>query len=92
LIAYFWKNNIAMSQAVIELPDQDLEIVLSLVKRLNGKILDSSLATSAELAARPTPSIREAFEKLVDLGGLGIENPSAWQREIRQDRPLPGRD
>jgi len=35
----------------------------------------------------------EALSKLTESGAFSkIENPSAWQREIRQDRPLPGRD
>ena len=31
------------------------------------------------------------FQKIADAGGLGISNPEEWQREIRQDRPLPFR-
>lgn len=34
----------------------------------------------------------EALERLARLGGIsGIEDPSAWQRDARGDRPLPGR-
>ncbi len=33
-----------------------------------------------------------AMERLAARGGLGIEDPVAWQREIRKDRPLPGRE
>ena len=34
-----------------------------------------------------------ALEKLAASGAVaGIEDPVAWQREIRRDRPLPGRD
>ena len=34
-----------------------------------------------------------ALEKLAELGTFSeIEDPVAWQREIRKDRPLPGRD
>lgn len=33
-----------------------------------------------------------ALEKLATLGGIkGIADPSEWQREVRQDRKLPGR-
>jgi hypothetical protein len=36
---------------------------------------------------------KEAFEKLRQLNPFrDIADPVAWQREIRQDRPLPGRD
>jgi hypothetical protein len=33
------------------------------------------------------------LEKLAELGGVSsISDPVAWQREIREDRVLPGRD
>ena len=37
---------------------------------------------------------KEALRELRGLGGLRgvIPDPVAWQREMRQDRPLPGRD
>jgi hypothetical protein len=35
----------------------------------------------------------EALEKLAAMGGIkSIPDPVAWQREIRKDRPLPGRE
>ena len=37
--------------------------------------------------------LARAFEKLSELGAFSeIEDPVEWQREIRKDRPLPGRD
>lgn len=34
----------------------------------------------------------DALSKLAESGAFsGIEDPSAWQRDIRRDRPLPGR-
>ena len=37
--------------------------------------------------------IQVLFKQLQELGAFkGIKDPSAWQREIRKDRPLPGRD
>ena len=37
--------------------------------------------------------LAELFEKLAELGTFSdIEDPVAWQREVRKDRPLPGRD
>ena len=34
-----------------------------------------------------------ALEKLAASGAVvDIEDPVSWQRELRQDRPLPGRD
>ncbi len=38
-------------------------------------------------------SIVELFQALADMGTFAdIEDPVAWQREQRKDRPLPGRD
>ena len=35
----------------------------------------------------------DALSKLAESGAFDeVEDPSAWQREIRHDRPLPGRD
>jgi hypothetical protein len=35
----------------------------------------------------------DALESLAAAGGISaIPDPIAWQRETRQDRPLPGRD
>lgn len=37
---------------------------------------------------------KAALRQLRELGGLAdvIADPAAWQREQRQERPLPGRD
>lgn len=37
--------------------------------------------------------IQHLIRKLQDINAFSsIKDPSAWQREIRKDRPLPGRD
>jgi hypothetical protein len=34
-----------------------------------------------------------ALQRIADAGGLpSIPDPAAWEREQRQDRPLPGRE
>ncbi|HYR09468.1 MAG TPA: hypothetical protein VEQ60_16905 [Longimicrobium sp.] len=34
-----------------------------------------------------------ALQRLAEAGAFAeIEDPAAWEREIRQDRPLPGRE
>jgi hypothetical protein len=38
------------------------------------------------------PGAAAALAAIAAMGGLGVEDPVAWQREVRQDRPLPGRD
>jgi hypothetical protein len=53
---------------------------------------------TSSAAPRATPDMlrrrQEALQALRALGGLRdvIPDPAAWQRELRQDRPLPGRD
>lgn len=44
---------------------------------------------------RDTPGSQEVvalLQEIANTGGLGIENPSAWQRDSRNDRPLPLRE
>ena len=37
--------------------------------------------------------VSQYFQALADMGTFAdIEDPVAWQREIRKDRPLPGRE
>ncbi len=46
-----------------------------------------------EPAPAPGPEMAHILEALADRGGLsGISDPLAWQREVRQERPLPGRE
>lgn len=43
-----------------------------------------------DLASKPT---FELLQELADMGAFAeIDDPVAWQREIRKDRPLPYRD
>ena len=63
--------------------------VTALLKAANGISSAVLRATSAMVQRR-----KEAFQALRASGGLrdAIPDPVAWQRELRQDRPLPGRD
>ena len=48
--------------------------------------------TPEEHAARLADAV-SALEELAMAGGIAsIPDPSAWQRDIREDRPLPGRE
>ena len=38
------------------------------------------------------PAMAAALKEIADRGGVGIGDPAEWQREIRKDRPLPGRE
>lgn len=45
-----------------------------------------------EQARTQRESIVSLCQEIADAGGLGIQDPQAWQREVRQDRPLPLRE
>lgn len=48
---------------------------------------------SASRAADAGERMAAALEKLAASQAVAsIEDPGAWQREVRRDRPLPGRD
>ena len=51
------------------------------------------LGDEEDPAVLPTTTMRDALEVLARDGGIaGITDPTAWQREIRHDRVLPGRE
>jgi hypothetical protein len=55
-------------------------------------IILQDTTASSKMAAQGR-RMAEALEKLAAMNALHeISNPSAWQREQRVDRPLPGRD
>jgi hypothetical protein len=48
---------------------------------------------SSGSAAERGRAMAEALEALSSTGALAdIEDPAAWQRELRRDRSLPGRE
>lgn len=63
--------------------------VTATLKAANGDSSSVPRATPEMLRRR-----KQALQELRALGGLRdvISDPAAWQRELRQDRPLPGRD
>lgn len=55
-------------------------------------LLPEKNSQADERAARRRQAV-EALEKLAAMGGIkSIPDPVAWQREMREDRPLPGRE
>ncbi|MEN8216976.1 MAG: hypothetical protein ABFS56_11515 [Pseudomonadota bacterium] len=51
-------------------------------------ILDELPVKKPELSGQKAVEI---LQKIADNGGPGIDDPVAWQREIRQDNPLLGK-
>jgi hypothetical protein len=57
------------------------------------KAADSPSSTLPRATPEMLQRRKEAFEKLRQLNPFReIADPVAWQKEIRKDRPLPGRD
>ncbi len=54
--------------------------------RVHVTLLDQPVSTSNG------PAMAAALEALAASGGPSIADPAEWEREVRADRPLPGRD
>jgi hypothetical protein len=66
-----------------ESPDASMPV------RIQVTVLD---AASTPLVPGSGPSMASALQEIADRGGLPeLADASAWQREVRADRPLPGR-
>jgi hypothetical protein len=78
--------------AILE-PDVDGTLHLPIPEEMRSSKVKVT-ATLERVGWRPYRT--EALEALRSLARLGtfkeINDPSAWQREIRKDRPLPGRE
>jgi hypothetical protein len=59
--------------------------------RVEITVLEPVLSDAEELARRQR--MVAALERLAERGGVAsIPDPDAWQREVREDRPLPDRE
>ena len=77
--------------------DQQMK-VLELLDKTVPELIEVEQEPIKEILApeiSPIERQQKAVAILQDIassGGLNIEDPVAWQREQRQDRPLPGRE
>ena len=78
-------NHLEWSDEVpLEIRSGEMDVLVTVLER-NG----SHLAGKAERGKRMVA----ALERLAAMGGVpSIPDPVAWQREMREDRPLPGRE
>lgn len=86
---------------VILEPDADGTVHLPVPADLrHSKIEVSATVQAVDVSGQPFPATPEMIElrmqALEAVRGLNpfrdIDDPVQWQREIRKDRPLPGRD
>lgn len=72
------------------LPPEKQGEVLDFIASLQEKA-QSTESASAE--AERKKRLKEALDTLARLGTFaGISDPAEWQRQVRKDRPLPGRE
>ena len=72
------------------LPETVQAEILDFVEFLKAKIERNSQSISSEPNG---VAMAKIMEKMAARNALSeIKDPSAWQREIREDRPLPGRE
>lgn len=61
--------------------------------RVHVTVVEPTPVETPEERAARGKRMRELLEKLAETNPFAeITDPVAWQREIRKDRPLPGRD
>ena len=78
-----------IEKQLTQLPPEKQNEVLDFILFLRQRLQSAPAMTDAERGQR----IKAAFQTLAKLNTFGdIEDPVAWQKQIRQDRPLPGRD
>lgn len=65
---------------------------------LQGEVLDYVLFLEQKARCHPADdqqrrtTLSSTLERLVALNPFAKTKPAAWEREQRQDRPLPGRE
>jgi len=70
-------------------PEKQVE-VLDFITFLQQQV---QAARSASAEAERGKRIKAALQKLAELGTFAdIKDPVEWQRQMRKDRPLPGRE
>ncbi len=80
-----------MSQLVIEIDTpEDEALLMQLLPRLNGRLIEKRNTTQSQ---SKRDLLKDAFVKLTQSGvAQKYGDPSEWQRETRQDKPLASRD
>ena len=75
--------------AIETLPPQMQQEVIDFVQ-----VLQSKSGQKIQEEEQNTAKIAQLMEQIAARGTAfrDIQDPAAWQREIRKDRPLPGRE
>ena len=73
-----------LKSEIDRLDEHYLELVFKIIRQFPR-------ASDKPKAPDQKQQIVAIFQEIADAGGLGISDPAAWQRDIRQDRALPFR-
>lgn len=77
-----------IEQQLITLPPEKQNEVLDFILFLQQRIQTTPVSAEEERGQR----IKAALQNLTELNAFAdIADPGEWQRQIRQDRELPGR-
>ncbi len=79
-----------IQQQVTQLPPDKQREVLDFIVFLQERLRAIHITPNE---TERKDQLRKAFAKLAELGTFsGIADPVEWQRQIRKDRPVPGRE
>nr|VFJ98071.1 MAG: hypothetical protein BECKLFY1418B_GA0070995_11138 [Candidatus Kentron sp. LFY] len=68
-----------------------LELVLNIIRQFPRTALDRPRAVGESKTGKAKRAM-DIAQEIADSGGLGIDDPVAWQREVRKDCALPSRN
>ena len=84
-----------MARLILESEDEEsLRLIEALARKMEVEQDANPDAENGRQTSDHAGDIKALIDKWHQQGGLetSIEDPVAWQREIRKDRPLPFRD
>lgn len=73
-----------LKSEIDRLDERYLELIFKIIRQFPR-------ASDQTKAPDQKQQIVAIFKEIADAGGLGIDDPVAWQRDVRQDRGLPFR-
>lgn len=74
-----------LKKEIENLDDQSLELLYKIARQLSHTSAKNQNRSSGIDAV-------SIFQEIANSGGIGIQNPQEWQRDIRNDRDLPFRE
>nr|VFK17355.1 MAG: hypothetical protein BECKLFY1418C_GA0070996_103111 [Candidatus Kentron sp. LFY] len=73
-----------------QLDERYLELAFNIICQFPRIASDKPWAAGKSTIGKARRAM-DIAQEIADSGGLGIDDPIAWQREVRKDRSLPSR-